>query len=407
MRGRKVSLGVVAMIVVLTIITTFNITYFLAAEYYNNLFSKAQELELQYGKLAEIASAVEKYFVGDYDKQALEDGAAAGYIDALGDRWSGYYTADQVRQIRENSANEYVGIGVSVSAEDDGTYTILNVTPASPAEKVGLQALDVITTVDGKDVREMASLTELTMYVKGEKGTKVRIGVERSGEYMEFSITRDAISEQVIISRMLTEDIGYIRIVNFNENADVQFAKALDELAKDGAQAFVFDVRFNGGGYASVMKNILNKLLPEGVIISMIDKAGNSKEYTSDAKYLDLPIMVLVNKYTISAAEFFAAAIQEYGVGTIIGDKTSGKGYAQELIEFSDGSGINLSVWRYYTPKGVSLAGVGVTPDNPISLPKEVFDNFGKITDEQDVQLQKAMEILEKKLAAEQPPAAD
>ena len=195
-------------------------------------------------------------------------------------------------------------------------------------------------------------------------------------------------------------DIAYLHIDGFDKNVDVEFSEKLQSLIDGGAKGIVFDVRFNGGGYVDVMSNMLDLLLPEGTIITMSDNRGEVTEYRSKEGAIELPMVVITNEYSISAAEFFAAVLQEYGVATIVGDKTIGKGYAQTLIPLSEGA-VNLSTLKYYTPKGVSLAGVGITPDVEISLSDEDFYNFYSLTDEQDTQLQKALETVRGLMAAE------
>ena len=203
-----------------------------------------------------------------------------------------------------------------------------------------------------------------------------------------------------ITSKMLENDIGFIRIDAFDNGAEKEFDTHLDELIEKGAKGLIFDVRVNGGGYANVMSKMLDRLLPSGMIISMTSKDGQVQENMSDEACIKLPMAVLTNKYSISAAEFFAAAIQEYGVGTVVGEATGGKGYAQTSMPLSDGSALNISTYRYYTPKGNSLAGTGVTPDVEVVLPEEALYNFSSLTYEEDTQLQKAVEVLMPKVQA-------
>ena len=193
---------------------------------------------------------------------------------------------------------------------------------------------------------------------------------------------------------MLEGNIGFIRIDAFDKGAEQEFETHLQSLVDAGAKALIFDVRVNGGGYADVMSEMLDKLLPKGMIISMTDKNGNTDENYSDDECVGLPMAVLTNRYSISAAEFFAAAIQEYGVGTVVGEKTGGKGYAQTMMPLSDGSALNISTYRYYTPKGNTLAETGVTPDVEVALEEEKLQDFYSLEKEEDTQLQKAIEIL-------------
>ena len=199
---------------------------------------------------------------------------------------------------------------------------------------------------------------------------------------------------------MLENNIGFIRIDALDNGAEKEFDTHLDELVNKGAKALIFDVRVNGGGYANVMSKMLDRLLPSGMIISMTSKDGVTQENVSDENCIGLPMAVLTNKYSISAAEFFAAAIQEYGVGTIVGEATGGKGYAQTTMPLSDGSALNISTYRYYTPKGNSLTDIGVTPDIEVALSADALYTFYSLTDEEDTQLQKAIEVLLPKVQA-------
>ena len=193
---------------------------------------------------------------------------------------------------------------------------------------------------------------------------------------------------------MLEGNIGFIRIDAFDKGAEQEFETHLQSLVDAGAKALIFDVRVNGGGYADVMSEMLDKLLPKGMIISMTDKNGNTHENYPDDECVGLPMAVLTNRYSISAAEFFAAAIQEYGVGTVVGEKTGGKGYAQTMMPLSDGSALNISTYRYYTPKASTLPETGVTPDVEVALEEEKLQDFYSLEKEEDTQLQKAIEIL-------------
>lgn len=393
-KKRTVGIGAALMLMFLTAVATFNITFFISAEYYNMRLSNLQELEGRYKKLKEVADYVEAYFVGDYDEQALIDGAVAGYIDALGDRWSGYYSAEQTRALMEEDENSYVGVGISISYAEGSEYQITSVTRGGPAQQAGIQPFDVLLAVDGVAVRDFATYDDMVSAVRGEAGTDVTLTVLRGEETLEVAVTRAEVYNEQIEIELLPGNVGYMSIAGFESNVDVEFAAKLQELIDQGATSLIFDVRFNPGGYVEVMCNMLDKLLPEGTIISMSYKEGKTQNYKSDADCVQMPMAVITNAYSISAAEFFAAALQEYGVATVVGESTGGKGFAQNLITLEDGSSINLSTARYYTPKGVSLAGVGITPDREVAMSEEDLYNFYELTHEQDVQLQEAIAVV-------------
>ncbi len=351
-----------------------------------------------YSKLSEIQAYIDKYFVGEQDEEATMDALSSALIDSLGDRWSGYYTAEEYKQVTDNNSNSYVGIGVTIQTDDNG-YRVVKVYENAPAAKAGILPGDYITTVNGEPVSEMGSLESVAEHVRGDEGTSVTVGVDRDGEYLEFTMKRAPFHYETVTAEMLDDDIGYLYIDNFLANVDVEFKQKVNDLIDQGAKGLIFDVRFNGGGYVSVLANMLDILLPKGDIITLIDNQGNILEkYVSNAKCIDLPMVVICNYYSISAAEFFPAALQQYGCAKIVGETTMGKGYAQVLFELSDGSAINLSIAKYYTPNGINLAGIGIVPDYEVTLDDELVKKFYSLTIDEDVQLQKAVEVIKNEL---------
>lgn len=406
MKERKVRIPTALMLMVLAVVGTFNITYFTATEYYNHLLEDLQAQETRYKKLKEVTDIVDKYYVGEYEEADALELAAAGYVAGLGDVWSGYYTAEQTAAIEEEDSNQYVGIGVTYTSAGENLYEIQSVTPGGPADLAGILPGDRLLTADGVDVTTLEDPNDLGGLVKGEAGTVVTITVDRAGEELTFQITRDTIVVYSVTSQLLAEKVGYIAVSNFNSNVEKEFRSHMESLTAQGAKAFVFDVRNNPGGYVSVMHDMLDSLLPEGPVITMVDKAGSELPLTSDKICLEMPMAVITNAYSISAAEFFAAALQEYGAATVVGEKTGGKGYSQQTFLLSDGSSVNLSTTRYYTPKGNSLAETGVTPDLTVELPVEDLNLLlsGKLDSAEDEQLQAALQNVLGKIPAEEAP---
>ena len=394
MNKKRITLSTAIAITLLAVVTASMLVFFATVE----LCEKELVDPLQYGemfyKLNQIQYIVDSFFVGEHDEQELIDSMFAGYIDGLGDKWSGYYTEEQTNQIMDVNNNSYVGIGVSFMKNEQGQYEITAVNTKGPAFRAGFAIKDIIYKVDGVPASQLETTDDVVAAVKGEEDTQVCITILRGTEELEYTLIRSKLFYECIETRMLDGDIGYVIITDFPKNADVEFIEKVEELVAQGAKGLVFDVRFNGGGYVSVMANMLDILLPQGDIITMSDKFGITSRYRSDASCIKLPMAVLVNEYSISAAEFFAASLQEYGVAKIIGDKTGGKGYAQTMFMLSDGSSINISNYRYFTPSGKSLADIGIEPDIAISLSEEDFINFYYLTDEQDTQLQAAIEYV-------------
>ena len=393
MKKKGFSLPTVIMLLILVMVATFVVAYYSAAEQYANRLGNVTALEEKYAKLNEVSALVERYFVGEYNEEDVIDSMLSGYVNGLGDKWSGYYDKEQTALINESNSNQYVGIGVTIDVSEAGEFVISGVNKDGSAFEAGIKIGDVITHVNGESADNFETTTDLANKVRGDEGTKVRITVRRGDESLESELVRKAIFNETVETEMIG-NIGYVYISGFETNTEAEFKEKVNALVKDGAKGLIFDVRFNGGGYVYVMADMLDMLLPEGMIISMFDKQGNTREYTSDASRIELPMAVLTNEYSISAAEFFAAALQEYGVAMVIGDKTGGKGYAQNMFTLSDGSSVNISSYSYYTPKGKSLAETGITPDIEISLSEEDFYNFYYLTNEQDTQLQKALEYV-------------
>lgn len=402
MKKHTVRISTALMLMLLAVVCTFNITYFTATEYYNHRLDELEELETRYSKLKTVADIVEKHFVAEYDEKDAIETALAGYVAGLGDVWSAYYTAEQTASIEEDESNQYVGIGVTYSLSAENAYEITAVSAGGPADQAGILPGDRLVSAAGVDVSTLSSSDDLASLVKGEIGTVVTIVVERDGQQLSFEITRNLIVTYSVTSRMLENNVGYIAIADFDSKVDDEFHTHLDALVEQGAKGFVLDVRNNPGGYLNVMVDMLDLLLPSGIVITTVDKAGNEMPLTSDNYMLDMPLVVLTNEYSVSAAEFFAAALQEYDVATVIGTKTSGKGYSQQTFKLNDGSSVHISTTRYYTPKGKSLAETGVTPDVLVELSMEDLSNLlsGKLADKDDEQLQSALQNIGSQIAA-------
>lgn len=355
------------------------------------------------GKMLEIQQYLETVFVDEYEEEVLTaaaaDGAAAAMIEATGDRWSYYLPASQMQSHEENRNNSYVGVGIVIRQHEDG-FQVTSVTEGGPAEQAGMRQGDVLTAIEEQSVLGM-TVEDAAAIVRGEEGTPVNFTVLRDAQELFMTINRGTVIEKVATGQLLEEGIGLITITDFALHSAEQTLACLEELLSAGAKAVVFDVRFNPGGYQSELVEILDALLPEGEVFHAVDYAGQEEFAYSDAEHLALPMAVLVNADSYSAAEFFAAALQEYEAATIVGTKTCGKGNFQYTYTLSDGSGLNLSVGKYYTPKGHSLTDVGVTPDQVVELNEEDLLNlyYSMLLPEDDEQLQTALEILRQKIS--------
>lgn len=355
-----------------------------------------------YAKLDEIYQLIDERFIGDVDPTALEDGAAAGMMAGLGDRWSYYIPKSEYGAYVEQMENAYVGIGVTISAEiKDGGFEVLQVEPTGGAKEAGILPGDILIEVEGQSVSEngMDKSKEL---IRGEEGTQVNITILRNGERITVSVTRKLIQVTVAEGRMLEGNIGLITITNFDDRCASETIAAIEALLAQGAQALIFDVRFNPGGYKHELVEILDYLLPEGVLFRSVYYTGAEEVEKSDAKCLDIPMAVLVNGSSYSAAEFFAAALSEYDWAVVVGEHTVGKGYFQNTFELSDGSAIGLSVGKYFTPNGVSLSEVGgIEPDISVEVDEMTAANIyaGLLEPEDDPQIQAAVAALKEEMA--------
>lgn len=352
-------------------------------------------------KTAEIGAYLDRFFIDDYDEEKLADAAASAMVEATGDRWSYYLTAEEKSSYDEQMQNAYVGIGVTITAQEElGGMRIEAVTADGPAEEAGLLTGDIITEVEGEKTLDLG-MTGTRTKVRGEEGTFVTLTILRGEESFPVSVERRSIQTPVATYEMLDGQIGYIKIANFDTRCAEETNAAMDELIAQDAKALIFDVRNNGGGYKNELVKVLDKILPEGILFQSEDYQGSKQIDRSDADCIDLPMAVLVNQDSYSAAEFFAAAIQEYDWGTVVGTKTVGKGNFQTAFTLSDGSMLNLSIGKYYTPQGRSLTDTGITPDVEIALSDKDGAKlyYGQLEKADDAQLQAAIREITQKLS--------
>ncbi len=325
------------------------------------------------GKLDTLEALIEEKFIGDVDSTAMEDAAAAAMIASLGDRWSHYIPASQYGAYVEQMNNSYVGIGVTIQVlEDSSGFLVTKVNEGGPADQAGMLPGDKIVAVDGTDVRPM-TIEQTSALVKGPENTTVEITVDREGEQITLTVMRMLVETPVAVAKMLEGNIGLITIVNFDKRCASETIEAIDSMLEQGAEKLIFDVRYNPGGYVAELVKVLDHILPEGELFRSVDYRGKESVDMSDDSCIEgIPMAVLINASSYSAAEFFAAALSEYGYATIVGEPTTGKGYFQQTYQLGDGSAVGLSVGKYFTPNGVSLAEEGgLTPDVVIPVDEE------------------------------------
>ena len=355
-------------------------------------------------KINELMGYINLYFYDEVDDEKLANGIYAGLMEGLDDKYTGYYTKEEYQDLQISAKQNYYGIGAMLSQDRDSMQvTITHVYEGSPAEAAGLKNGDVITLVEVLESVSM-ELSDLVTHIRGEEGTTVHLQVYREGEpdYLEFDVKRANIDLPTVSHRMLDDRIGYIRIVEFGEPTVEQFEAAANELLEGGMRALVLDVRDNPGGMLTSVTEILDDFLPEGTLVYMQNKQGERQDYTSSAERMfDCPVAVLINGNSASASEILAGAVRDFEYGKLIGTKTYGKGVVQTIIGLEDGDAIKLTTAKYFTPKGENIHGTGIEPD--IELDFEYQGDETQAYDAlKDNQVQKAMEVLNKEISAQQ-----
>ena len=342
-------------------------------------------------KLDKINAVISKYYLyeDEIDTEDLVEGIYAGYAASLGDPYTAYYDEEATREFMKSISGEFGGIGATVSKKaDEDEILISEIYEESPAEQAGLKEGDVLLQADGHAVSGQ-DLETVVSWISGEPGTDVELRILRDGEELDVTVTRDVIETKTVEYKMKEEGIGYIRVEEFDKVTYDQFKAALDDLEGQGMNSLIIDLRGNPGGQLTTVTDMLKLFLPEGVIVSTKDKYGNTDEITCDGDHeFKKPLVVLVDGRSASASEIFSAAIQDYGVGTIVGTQTYGKGVVQQTIDLGDGTCMKVTISEYYTPSGRSINGTGVTPD------VEVEYEYDEEDPERDNQLEKAIDTV-------------
>ena len=335
------------------------------------------------------------YFLDEVSNEEMQDGIFKGMLESLGDPYSEYYTPEELAEMMEQSEGIYFGIGAYISLDTEKNLPkISGVMEGSPAEEADLRANDLIYEVGGVSTYGL-TLTETVSMIKGEEGTEVTLTLIREGEsdYLEITLTRRRVEAPTVEYSMLDGRIGYIQVTEFDSVTVNQFSEALYTVKNSAARGIILDLRGNPGGNLDAVVDMCNMILPEGMIVYTEDKYGNREEYTCDGENeLQLPLVVLVDMNSASAAEIMAGAIKDYGIGTLVGTTTFGKGIVQQIMSFRDGSAVKLTISAYYTPNGNNIHGIGIEPDVLCEFDGEAY--YGS-EDHPDNQLEKAKEVLE------------
>ncbi|WP_054871322.1 S41 family peptidase [Caloranaerobacter sp. TR13] len=366
-------------------------------DYYEDLVTTYEK----YSKAIALENFIEKNYLKDVDEQDLLEGQLKGMFEALGDPYSVYMTKEEFADFMEHTKGTYQGIGVIVTPGKDNLITVVSPIEDTPGERAGIKTGDKIIKVNGKEFTA-DKMDDAVKLMKGKPGTSVKITILRTDKdgnkkFIDLNIVREEIRLKTVKSRMLKNKIGYIRIVSFDELTYDDFKKHLDNLKDKGMKGLIIDLRNNPGGLLSECAQIADELMGEGVIVYTETKNKEREYLKSDSKKLGLPLVLLVNGGSASASEILAGAIKDTKTGILVGTKTFGKGIVQRIKPLSDGSGFKLTVSEYFTPSGTNIHGIGITPDVIIELPENV-QKIGVDNIKEDVQLQKAIEIIKSKL---------
>ena len=347
-------------------------------------------------KLNYLEELIDEEYLDEKDESSLREGLYAGLLSGLQDPYSTYYTAEQYKELNTSNEGSYVGIGAVLQKDNDGGATVVQLYEGEPGEQAGLKTGDVIKAIDGTDVTEKET-SDIASMVRDSEKDSVTLTIQRENEEktQDIKVEIRDVEIQTVSHEMLSGDTGYIRISEFSEVTSDQYKKAFADLKSQGMKKLVVDLRDNPGGLLNTVCDILRQILPEGLIVYTEDKNGKREEETCDGKNeLTMPLAVLINGNSASASEIFAGAVKDYGIGTIVGTTTYGKGVVQTIQPLTDGSAVKITIAKYFTPKGNDINKKGITPDVEAELSGDITD-WAELTHEEDTQLQTALKELE------------
>lgn len=390
------------MLIIIVIITTSLITAFATYQYLRNnvlAIRKGNNTSfegLEY-TLSQFRTELENKYIGEINDEELIDGALKGYVNALGDPYTTYYTKEEMKEIMEETNGNFVGIGIYMTENiKENVIMVIKPIENSPAEKAGILPGDIITKIN--DVEYTGDkLEEASNKIRGEEGTKVKLEIYRNGETKEFEITRKKVVISHITTKVLEDNIGYIAISDFDGDCANEFKTKYKELEKKGITKLIIDIRNNGGGIVDKSLEIANTMIEKGSTLLITKDKKNNEDITkaTEKPIINMPVVVLTNEYSASASEILAGALKDNNKATLVGTKTYGKGIIQELNKLSDGSGLKVTVSEYYTPNHTAINKIGITPDVEVELSDEAKKQLN-LEEKDDNQLQKAIEILKK-----------
>ena len=396
--NKKYKVYKMLMIVALSVFITFMITSISLYTYFveNPVSVSANNTNKDISsKLTKYREIIDKYFLGDVDDEKLEEGAIKGYIEGLGDPYTEYISKEDMDTYLDDTMGNFVGIGIyMIKNTQYDKIQVLSTIKGGPAEKVGIQAGDLIVSVDGVEYKA-SDMTVASNNIKGEAGTKVVVEILRGAETIKYEITREKVKVNQVEGKVISNNIGYIQFTSFDETTAEDFKAKYEELAKQNIKSLIIDLRNNGGGIVDQALEIADYMTDkDSVLLYEVDK--NNKETVRKSKndaIINMPIIILTNENTASASEILAGALKDLGKAKTVGTTTYGKGVIQQILKLNDGSGIKITIEEYQTPNRNKIHKVGIEPDEKVELPESVQNSLS-IKENEDTQLQKAIEML-------------
>ena len=372
--NKKISFGLALSLIAVSIAVTFILTSFFSLQSFNTKVVDVNEKAKKYTALQALDSYVRDNYYGDINENTLSDGIMKGYVSGIDDKYSRYLTEEEYLTEQNDNSGTLVGLGLTIAEDESGYIRISKIISDSPATDSGLLENDIIIAIDGVDVKDIG-FAEASDAMRGTEGSPISLTIRRDGKDTEYSFTRRSIEVTTVEAEMLGNYVGYIKISGFKQNTPQQFIDALERLTANGATSLVFDLRDNGGGLVSALSECLDPLLPEGIVATAEYKDGHSETLVySDASELNIPMAVIVNENTASAAELFAASLRDFGKAPLVGSQTYGKGVIQTTTELENGGAVILTVAEYKTAFSECYDGIGLTPDVPVENDVEGFD---------------------------------
>lgn len=395
-KGRKL---MIAAAFILTIVLTSSIT---SCVWNVSYMTATEKTALYQKKLNKVKDLLDRHYLYDIDENEAAEKAVAAYVEGLDEPYTHYYTKEEFEAFTSNIEDTYVGIGIVISMNDNNQIEVVAPFEGSPAYEAGVMPRDILKSVNGVEYSGEKMDEAVNVITGGKAGTTVDLVFVREGREIPMTIERGDISSESVTTEMLDGGIGLVRISSFNTNDKgskqdtyTEFRDKVEKLKADGMKKMIIDLRDNPGGSLDVVCDIADMLVPEGLITYMEYKDGKREEFKSDSKEMNIPMCVLINENSASASEVLTGCLKDYNKASVIGKTSYGKGIVQSVYPFSDGSGMSLTVAKYYSPNGVCIHGTGITPDIEVDMPEEFKEYYAStVPHENDTQLQKAMEVL-------------